>query len=84
MHFPISMLNSVLGGGGDGYFGQGLGKQYPWAKYSPLEWDFLIPHGYSWWILLIPHQFPPTSECYPTLPVMGDMNVCEKSLLLLV
>ena len=26
------------------------------TKYSPLGRDFLIPHGYSWWILLnMPH-----------------------------
>ena len=33
------------------YFGQGPGKSLPWAKYSRLEWDFLILHRYQylWW-----------------------------------
>ena len=40
---------------GDEYFDLGFGKPRPWQKYSPLGWDILNQHDYSWWILLILH-----------------------------
>ena len=56
---------------GDEYFDLGFGKPRPWQKYSPLGWDILNQHDYSWWILLILHvsgkvcrHFDPLSDIY--------------------
>ena len=34
-------------------FWSGTRQASSMSKYSSLGWDFLIPHGFSWWILLI-------------------------------